>query len=427
MSVENVTSKIPQSFQPVRSESPVVPAAKAQSSKEVSQTGTTHFSSDGFEGATAARGPQLSALTAPAALGSVEDTARSLVQDAYREVLMREADPGGLETWQRQAADLLRQGFPPDFARRAVDDSLRNSDEFQVLSTVQDAFANVLGRSPEARGFWHERAEQWRAEGASIEDIRGRLETEFRNSDEYQLNHLDELVNNVYRSELQRDADPVGMEHFRNKAEQMKAEGRGPGDIRNAITQEIRQSPEYHEKHRGWEGKVPLINQLAPSGNDGSYFNGQANCGPTSMAMVARAVGYGSHLTDAQLVMDMYRKCGTQGGDGTPVDGIRQGANAIGLDATTYRSSAGVEKMAEEIRNGKMVVANGDYYALPAPGRINNTNGGHYVVVTGMDDAGNFLVNDPAGGLKLTLTPQQMAQYLRENPNGGYFTAVGPR
>jgi hypothetical protein len=427
MQVETASNKIPQSFQVVRNDSPVARTAPTQPQKQVSQTGTTHFSKDGFEGAAALRGPQLSALTATAALGSVEDTARSLVQDAYRQVLMREADPGGLETWQRQAADLLRQGFPADFARRAVDNSLRASDEYQVLSTVQDAFQNVLGRTPEARGFWHERAEQWRAQGASIEDIRGRLETEFRSSDEYQLNHLDELVNNVYRSELQRDADPVGMEHFRNKAEQMKAEGKGPADIRNAITNEIRQSTEYHEKHRGWEGKVPLINQLAPSGNDGSYFNGQANCGPTSMAMVARAVGYGSHLTDAQLVMDMYRKCGTQGGDGTPVDGIRQGANAIGLDATTYRSSAGVEKMAEELRNGKMVVANGDYYALPAPGRINNANGGHYVVVTGMDDAGNFLVNDPAGGLKLTLTPQQMAQYLRENPNGGFFTAVGPR
>ena len=52
------------------------------------------------------------------------------------------------------------------------------------------------------------------------------------------------------------------MEHFRNKAEQMKEAGWGLVDIRNAITQEIRQSPEYHEKHRGWEGKVPLINQL---------------------------------------------------------------------------------------------------------------------------------------------------------------------
>ena len=68
---------------------------------------------------------------------------------------MREADPGGLETWQRQAADLLRQGYPPDFARRAVDDSLRSSDEYQVLSTVQGAFQDVLGRTPNARGFWH--------------------------------------------------------------------------------------------------------------------------------------------------------------------------------------------------------------------------------------------------------------------------------
>jgi hypothetical protein len=96
-------------------------------------------------------------------------------------------------------------------------------------------------------------------------------------------------------------------------------------------------------------------------------------------------------------------------------------------DEYPVRSSAGVEKMAEEIRNGKMVVANGDYYALPAPGRWSTANGGHYVVVTGLDAAGNFLVNDPAGSLKLTLTPQQMDQYLRENPNGGYFTAVGPR
>jgi peptidase C39-like protein len=427
MPVETVSKKTPQLFQAVTNDSPAARTASAPPKKQVSQVGTTHFSSDGFEGATALRGPQLSALTATAALGSVEDTAKSIVQNSYRQVLMREADPGGLDTWQRQAADLLRQGYSPDFARRAVDNSLRNSDEYQVLSTVQGAFQSVLGRTPNARGFWHERAEQWRAEGASIEDIRGRLEAEFRNSDEYQLNHLDDMINNVYRSELQRDADPVGMQHFRSEAEQMKKAGWGPADILNAITQEIRQSPEYHDKFHGWEGRVPLINQLAPSGDDGSYFNSQANCGPTSMAMVARAVGYGNNLTDAQLIMDMYNKCGTQGGNGTPVDGIAQGANAIGLDATTYSSSAGVEKMAEEIRNGKMVVANGDYYALPAPGRWNNADGGHYVVVTGMDGAGNFLVNDPAGGLKLTLTPQQMAQYLRENPNGGYFTAVGPR
>jgi len=429
MQIDRTSPRISQSSQAVTPSSSASATGSSQPVRAESARANFTSVSDGFEGATAARGPQLSALSAPALGASVEDTARSLVQDSYRQVLMREGDPDGVRTWQNKAADLLRQGFPAEFARQAIDNELRASDEFQVLSTVQSAFQEVLGRTPDARGYWHQQAEAWRAQGASVEDIRSRLDTAFRGSDEYQLNHLPELIGNVYQSELRRPVDPDGLAHFQAKAEQMKAQGRMPAEIKQAIVAEIHQSPEYQKLNGAnrWDSKLPMINQLAPSGNDGSYWNGDSNCGPTSMAMVARAVGYGNHLTDAQLVMEMYRLCGTQGSNGTGVDGIRQGALNIGLDAATYRSSAGVEKMAEELRNGRMVVANGDYYALPAPGRINNANGGHYVVVTGMDDQGNFKVNDPAGGVRMTLTPAQMAQFMRENPNGGYFTSMGPR
>src|SRR5690349_17613443 len=38
-------------------------------------------------------------------------------------------------------------------------------------------------------------------------------------------------------------------------------------------------------------GKVPYINQYRPAGAANGYTNGPSNCGPTSMAMIARAFG----------------------------------------------------------------------------------------------------------------------------------------
>ncbi len=168
--------------------------------------------------------------------------------------------------------------------------------------------------------------------------------------------------------------------------------------------------------------KAPYINQYSPAGAGSGYTNGPANCGPTSMAMIARAFGYGQGMSDAQLINHLGRMGGT-GGNGTNVNGIAAMAQGIGKSAQTRGPGANVEWIAEQMRAGKLVVANGDYYAM-APHENPSRSSGHYVAVVGMDGR-DFLVHDPADKNVHRVSPEALAKFIRSNPNGGYQIAVG--
>jgi len=171
-------------------------------------------------------------------------------------------------------------------------------------------------------------------------------------------------------------------------------------------------------------GKAPYINQYNPAGAANGYVNGDANCGPASMAMIARAFGMGGTMSDAQLINYLGGKGGTTS-DGTNVNGISAMAQTLGLGAET-RGGADTAWIAEQIKAGKMVVANGDYYAMAPhadPAKVGT--GGHYVSVVGMDANGNFIVNDPADKNVGTVSPEALARFIRGNRNGGYQIAVG--
>lgn len=168
--------------------------------------------------------------------------------------------------------------------------------------------------------------------------------------------------------------------------------------------------------------KAPYINQYSPAGKSGGYTNGAANCGPTSMAMIARAFGYGKGMTDAQLITRLGRMGGTNG-NGTNVNGIAAMAQGIGKTAQTRGPGAHVDWIADQLRAGKLVVANGDYFAM-APHENPSRSSGHYVAVVGMEGR-NFLVHDPADRNVHKVSPEAMAKFIRSNPNGGYQIAVG--
>jgi hypothetical protein len=80
--------------------------------------------------------------------------------------------------------------------------------------------------------------------------------------------------------------------------------------------------------------------------------------------------------------------------------------------------------MKEQLRAGKLLVANGDYYAMP-PHQNEARTSGHYVTVAGLDERGNFIVRDPADQAVHTVTPSQMAYFIASNPNGGWCISVG--
>ena len=170
-------------------------------------------------------------------------------------------------------------------------------------------------------------------------------------------------------------------------------------------------------------GKVPYINQYRPVGAERGYSNGPSNCGPTSMAMIARAFGYGKGMSDAQLINHLGKIGGTTSA-GTGINGIAAMARAMGKKAQTKGPGPQLEWMKEQLKAGKLVVANGDYHAMP-PHQNESRTSGHYVCVAGLDAHGNFIVRDPADQHVRTITPQQMAHFIRSNPNGGWQISIG--
>lgn len=173
-------------------------------------------------------------------------------------------------------------------------------------------------------------------------------------------------------------------------------------------------------------GQAPYINQYHPDGEGQGYTNGGSNCGPTSAAMIARAFGYGAGMTDAKLINHLGAIGGTTSA-GTSVNGIAAMARAMGKQGTVKGPSADTAWIADQLRAGKMVVANGDYYAMAPHDASKIGSGGHYVAVIGLDGNGNFLVHDPAdrGIQNKSFTPDQLARFINANRNGGWQVSIG--
>ena len=169
-------------------------------------------------------------------------------------------------------------------------------------------------------------------------------------------------------------------------------------------------------------GTLPPIDQQDPNG--GFYVNGNMNCGPTSMAMIARgdpdAAINGvpvSQMSDTQLVMALGL-AGDTSRSGTSPNGEIAMAEALGYNTASARGGFHPVFVDATLAAGGSVIVNG---AIPIDGEIS----GHYMVVSGKDAQGNYIVNDPWTGQTLTMTPEALDEYLTSNPvNGGWSIAV---
>ncbi|HEX5418180.1 MAG TPA: C39 family peptidase [Chloroflexota bacterium] len=154
---------------------------------------------------------------------------------------------------------------------------------------------------------------------------------------------------------------------------------------------------------------VPLRSQYDQS----PYQN--ANCGPTSLAMVLQA--YGLDVPTARVRALANQLQGTYGYDqGIALDYLVEIGQQAGLRQEGLRGPDGhyrkwaVGDIVREVRAGNPVITLVHYTALPRH-QHEVSSSDHYVVIVGVTDQG-FLINDPASigndGYRQLLTPPQL-------------------
>jgi hypothetical protein len=192
--------------------------------------------------------------------------------------------------------------------------------------------------------------------------------------------------------------------------------GRRPsGPVLNPPAQGNTASPAFANPSSGQGGfrvaDIPFISQDNPNGAGSDYVNGSLNCGPASMAMLARAFGMGGGMSDAQLVNHFNMMDGTRTGT-TTIESMMEMARSLGKSPTQVENSD-LSFTDKALAAGQPVVAFGDL-----------GYGNHYVVVTGKDAQGNYTLRDPADPSRTSLSPEQFKRFM-EAGEGGWQMAVG--
>jgi peptidoglycan hydrolase-like protein with peptidoglycan-binding domain len=296
--------------------------------------------------------------------------------------------------------------------------AVQNADP-EAHTTVNELFSSELGRPCEDPARIVAEA---RASGASSpEQVKEYVQKMIAGSPEKAaLNH----INAQFQQHLGRGLTVPEQQSW------LKGSGLNPGSptFQQDVTSQIVSSEEYRIKHpanaQSWVGKVPLIDQRRPNGaTDQNYSNGLSNCGPTSAAMVARALGYGEGKSDAALVMEMKNVGGTTAAGSSPQQ-VAKMIRHTGTPATVIDDPKGLGDLDKALSEGKMVIVNGDYYATGVEGRDGSRSSGHFCVVTGKDAQGNYLINDPWKGEAVKFSRDAMQNFFSEHKLKGGLVII---
>lgn len=170
--------------------------------------------------------------------------------------------------------------------------------------------------------------------------------------------------------------------------------------------------------------EVRNISQLFSDGTEDDW-NRNANCGPATTAMIAKAFGFHRNdWSDGKLVNWLASQGGV-GGDGAGWGQVQQMAQSVGLKVSNPMYGDDLEWVKAQLKAGKLVAANGNRgVTLDHSSYTDGVTGGHWIVIKGVDANGNFLVEDPSTDCK-SLSPSEMRRYFDSRDGGGVAVAIG--
>jgi len=179
--------------------------------------------------------------------------ADAIIRRAYQDVLHREPDASGLETYRREILDNgweyhdVRQVLMRSDERR-LERSLSANDpnrDANATQMVRRSYLSVLGREPDAAGLQNYRQKILRDGWSEDQVVRAlrqspeRSETQGVNRD----GNATQMVRRAYLAILEREPDAGGLQNYRAK---VLNEGWTEAQLRQAL----RDSEEYRIKHR---------------------------------------------------------------------------------------------------------------------------------------------------------------------------------
>lgn len=172
--------------------------------------------------------------------------------------------------------------------------------------------------------------------------------------------------------------------------------------------------------------KVPYISQMSSNGTADDW-NRLSNCGPATMAMIARAFGFRSDLSDGSLVNLLGNSAGV-GAAGAGYDKLATMARTMGKQPTV-KTGADAAWVKSQLAAGRLVAINGNRVVTLKYDGDSTTSGsatqGHWIVGAGITSAGDILVKDPSVPGVRSLTPAQLNEFITTNYNGNNAVAVG--
>lgn len=185
----------------------------------------------------------------PATLSSPE--VGEMVVQAFRDELGREPSEEELQELGPSAEARARVGDTPRQISSWLEDQLAARADQQAGEITDGAFQEVLERTPEAWGYWHDQAAVLLGEGSAPEDVAGYLRDSLRQSDEYRSLAADRIVDEGFRSVLGRTVEAGAPGYWQDEVVSALERGATEEEARAQIEAGLRQSEEYRRRYLG--------------------------------------------------------------------------------------------------------------------------------------------------------------------------------